>query len=130
MQPLQPAWDDLISLSNRGTTYQVQIAALHTNIQIIVRQKQDGSQSNFTLASFQPYSPADIRPFITEEDFQLRSDCLVHLSPVDANSQDQDSETTTTDSICLFLYEVPSLLFQPCSSLITFAVSTDSDLSA
>ena len=104
IEPLQPAWDDLISLSNLGTVYQVQIAALHTSLQMVIRSKaEDDNNNKCTRLSFPPYSPADTRPSLEEDEFELRSQCMIHLSPTDASGT---SESTVTDSIFLFLYEV------------------------
>ncbi|KAK3942429.1 hypothetical protein QBC46DRAFT_309455 [Diplogelasinospora grovesii] len=126
-QPLQPAWDDLISLSNSasGKRYLVQIAAVHTNLQDVARGPGNGgtgdddadndddgrssggnsssSSNKFTFLSFPPYEPPDPQPLLNEDDFRLRSQCMVHLSsPLEDN---RSETTTTTDSICLFLYE-------------------------
>lgn len=103
VEPLQPAWDDLISLSSLGFTYQVQIAALHTSLQIIVRSKDEEDPNKNVTLSFPPYSPAETQPSPLEDDFELRSQCLVHLSPTE---EAQNSDSTVTDSIFLFLYEV------------------------
>lgn len=104
VEPLQPAWDDLVSLSHLGTVYQVQIAALHTSLQMVIRDKAEGENNNrFTRLMFPPYSPADTRPSLQEDEFELRSQCMIHLSPTDGTGS---SESAATDSIFLFLYEV------------------------
>ncbi|EOO02220.1 putative c6 zinc finger domain-containing protein [Phaeoacremonium minimum UCRPA7] len=116
VEPLQPAWDDLVSLSNLGTVYQVQIAALHTSLQMIIRDKAEGENNNkFTRLSFPPYSPADTRPSLQEDEFALRSQCMIHLSPTDASGS---SESTATDSIFLFLYEICAALLNRKASFL------------
>ena len=115
MQPVQPGWDDLISLSSAGTTHQVQVAALYTPLRMIARQPEDGGDGKFAV-SFQPYIPADVRPLGGDDDFHLQSQCMVHLAPADA-SRSPDPEGTSTDSICLFLYEVRSTPALPPSSV-------------
>ncbi len=107
VQPLQPAWDDLVSLSSGEALYSVQIAALHTNLQTVSREIDDGNDSKITKLSLQPYSPADTRPSANEEDFELRSQCVVHLSAVDDNRKYQTpSSSASMESACLFLYQV------------------------
>ena len=104
-QPLQPAWDDLISLTTGETTYEVRIAALHTSLQGVRRLHEDGSDTKFAVF-FPSYTPVDVRPLPSEDDFELRYQCMVHLAPTD-DGLGQSSETTVpTDSVCLFLYEV------------------------
>ncbi len=102
--PLQPAWDDLVPLSTGAAVYHVQVAALHTSLRHVGRQLDEGSDVRFAVA-FNPYAPADLRPSMTGDDFELQSQCVVHLAPVDPNLK-PDPEITATDSICLFLYEV------------------------
>ena len=105
-EPLQPAWDDLISVSNYGRSYRVQLAALHTNLSSLVKTSDDDHDEGgrVTLISVPRYEPSNVRPYSAEGDFTVRSHCLVHLSSAE-DTQTQDLETTT-DSICLFLYEV------------------------
>ncbi|OIW34063.1 hypothetical protein CONLIGDRAFT_568954 [Coniochaeta ligniaria NRRL 30616] len=107
IEPLQPAWDDLICLSNAGKNYRVQIAALQTTLQAVVRGKDETGSSKFTFASFPPYEPFNPQPFLRDDDFDLRAQCLVHLDEDGASDgmETDEMDTTSTDSICLFLYE-------------------------
>ncbi|KAM7196032.1 hypothetical protein V8F20_007226 [Naviculisporaceae sp. PSN 640] len=108
-EPLRPAWDDLISVSNAGKTYNIQNAALHTRLDEVSRRagsNEDdgddiGGQSNFI--SLPAYEPLNVQPFVSEGDFQLRSQALVHLSPLEETQG--EGLPTTTDSILMFLYE-------------------------
>jgi hypothetical protein len=97
-EPLVPAWDDLMSVSNHGVVYLVQIAALHTILEDVLRGKESDSAVKFALA-FPKYLPPDIQPSSIDEDFRVNTQCLVHLSP-------EPSEEDLTDSYCIFLYEV------------------------
>lgn len=108
VEPLHPAWDDLIVLSDSGKRYRVQIAALHTALQVVSRSTQGAAPACFHLTSVPPYEPSNAQPFIGDDDFELRSQCMVHLEkdgPID-NMETEEAETNNTDSICLFLYEV------------------------
>ena len=110
VQPLQPAWSDLISVTNSEKYYRLQIAALHTPLQGVVRCKDEPGSSKFTLLSFPPYEPSTPQPSPREDDFELHSQCLVHLDE-DAGGDamaTEEMDTNRTDSICLFLYEVGS----------------------
>jgi hypothetical protein len=114
VEPFQPAWDDLITLSNpkKQKHYRVQIAALQTNLQALVRNNDEGESSKFTLLSLPPYEPSNPhpQPSLRDDDFDLRSQCLVYLDDnVDGDAmKTEDTDMNNTDSICLFLYEVSS----------------------
>lgn len=109
-QPLQPAWDDLISVSDGSVVQHVQIAALHTNLETVGRQTGKDDANKFAM-SFDPYRLADLRPTGGEDDFELRCQYMVHLAPA-TDTHNPGSETVTTDSIFLFLYEVCTALSQ------------------
>ncbi|KAK0709087.1 hypothetical protein B0T26DRAFT_678555 [Lasiosphaeria miniovina] len=132
-EPLQPAWDDLVSVLNRGKgQHQVQIAAVHTNLQGIVRgpagawsgdDDDDGegdeggggsgsgggsssittSSNKFSFLHLPAYRTPDVQPFMSQDDFQLKSQAVVHLAPQEDSQS--DTMSATADSICLFLYE-------------------------
>lgn len=105
-EPLQPAWDDLISLRNAGKNYRVQIAALQTPLQAVIRDQPEEGSSKFGLLSFPPYEPSNPQPLFTDADFDLRAQCMMHLDEDAASDTVDIDDTDTTDSICLFLYEV------------------------
>ncbi|KAK0621173.1 hypothetical protein B0T17DRAFT_508546 [Bombardia bombarda] len=107
IEPLQSAWSDLISLSNLDKRFQVQIAALFTSLPSIIREAGDdddddggGKLSSLSLPS---YENPDVQPFLNQDEFWLRSQCLIYLSPPDENQN--EIMQITTDSICLFLFE-------------------------
>lgn len=111
IEPLQPAWDDLISLSNSGRSYRVQIAALQTALQSVARAEEEGDYSSkYRLLSLPPYEPSIPQPFVRDDDFELRSQCLVHLDEDTGGDgvEAEEMDTNRTDSICLFLYDVGS----------------------
>lgn len=98
----------MICFSNAGKQYRVQIAALQTTLQAVVRDKDDAEPAKFTLVSLPPYEPPNLQPSLRDDDFDLRAQCLVHLDEdagSDAMEMDEDG-TNGTDGICLFLYEV------------------------
>lgn len=106
--PLRPAWDDLILVSSRGQSHQLQIAALHTQLHAITRGAvhDDGhaAGSRPVFISFPPYELPTVPPVSGENEFQLASQCFVHLAaPVGTQGGDIHNRT---DSILLFLYEV------------------------
>jgi hypothetical protein len=96
-EPLLPAWDDLMSLSNQGVVYDIQIAALHTHLQNVLRG-QDEEGIRFAI-SFPKYSPPDLQPSDGEEEFRLEAQCMVTLSTT-------QKEDDSVDSYCVFMYEV------------------------
>ncbi|KAK3332477.1 hypothetical protein B0T19DRAFT_457297 [Cercophora scortea] len=105
-EPLQPAWDDLISLSNFGKKHLVQIAALHTNLQAVVKDTDnDGGEGGgkFAFSSLPVYETPHVQPFQSEENFHLRSQALVHLSS--SIDETQEEAMPTTENVCLFLYQ-------------------------
>jgi hypothetical protein len=106
--PLQPAWDDLITLSDSRKNYRVQTAALHTNRQSVVKSRNEADATKFSFLAFPPYEPPNVQPFFVDEDFDLRAQCLIHLDQEPSYSLDMEETDTGTDSICLFLYEVRS----------------------
>lgn len=111
-EPLQPAWDDLICLQNAGKNYRVQIAALQTTLQAIVRAKPEGESSKFMFLSFPPYEPPNPQPLLRDADFNLRAQCAVHLDEDAGSDAVEADDTDMTESICLFLYEVRTI-FDP-----------------
>lgn len=100
-EPLVPAWDDLMTLSSRGVVYLVQIAALHTTLQKILRGTDDGDGINFNI-SLPKYAPVDITPNGEDIEFIANTQCIVTLSS-------PQKEDELTDSYCVFLYEVRAL---------------------
>jgi hypothetical protein len=104
VEPLRPAWDDVIALSRRGTVYHAQISALNTSLPAIIRCDDDTSRGKLTRLFFPPYIPPDTRPSIQDEEFELRSQCMMHLSEMEETVNDDG--VVVTNSICLFLFEV------------------------
>ncbi|KAK4180016.1 hypothetical protein QBC36DRAFT_307651 [Triangularia setosa] len=106
--PLRPAWDNLISLSCQGQAFQVQIAALITPLSTVNRayatDEDEGEQNRTIFLSFPMYQTPDLTPYPGEDDFQLFSQCMVHLAPP-PTSESRGGPGTQTDSIFMFLYE-------------------------
>ena len=98
-EPLTPAWDDLMSVSTQGVAYVVQIAALHTILQKVLRGNDEESGIRFNL-SFSHFLPPELQATHADEDFQVNTQCFVHLSP------SQKGGNELTDSYCFFLYQV------------------------
>lgn len=108
-EPLRPAWDDSVPVSHRGKSYDLQVAALHTNLRAVTRTA-DGSSNDTGFKSVRVSLPAyetpNVQPFV-EDSFRLTSQCLVHLAAPDA--QQGDDLQAAADSILMFLYEVSDL---------------------
>ncbi|KAK4230811.1 hypothetical protein QBC38DRAFT_514414 [Podospora fimiseda] len=112
-QPLRPAWDDLISVSSRDRNYQIQIAALHTDLTAVSRTFASDNGQDWPIkpvfVSFPPYqTPADVS-LGSGNGFQVSSQCLVHLAGPD-NGQGSGTRATT-DSVCVFLYQHNNSIF-------------------
>lgn len=105
-EPLVSAWNDLISVSNVDRKCTLQLAALHTNLHSILRgTSEDGSDDGNAKSapiSFAPYEIPNVQPILSEDDFQVRSKALVHLSPPESPPR---NEGLQIDGILLFLYE-------------------------
>ncbi|KAL2021063.1 hypothetical protein VTK56DRAFT_7718 [Thermocarpiscus australiensis] len=112
-EPLRPAWDDLTSVSCRGKSYKLQIAALHTDLRALTKAAVEDSGGDAgdksVFVSLPPYETPDVRSIRSEDVFQLNAQCFVHLAAPDEN-QSVDMRTAT-DSICLFLYEHNSSVY-------------------
>lgn len=104
IEPLRPAWDDIVALSRRGTVYHAQISALNTSLAAIVHD-DEMSRGKTTRLFFPPYVPPDTRPSMRNDEFGLRSQCMAHLSEME-ETRNEVGETVGTNSICLFLFEV------------------------
>lgn len=77
---------------------------------MVVQENDPEDPSQLNLVSFPSYRPSDVQPHVQgEDDFWLRSQCMVLLAGGDDG--DDSMDTGGTDSICLFLYEVRC----PCS---------------
>lgn len=79
-------------------------------MQAVVRGTDEGESSKFTFLSFPPYEPSSPQPFLSDDDFDLRSQCVIHLDKAAGSDAMDTGETDMTDSICLFLYEVRSII--------------------
>ncbi|KAH8894949.1 hypothetical protein GQ53DRAFT_839333 [Thozetella sp. PMI_491] len=106
LEPLRPAWDDLIAVSAYDRRFRVQLATLQTNLQGLARAQGGGEDGGrFRFARFPAYEPRDVRPLVEEKEFELRSQALVHLSPVQETLNEVDGTIKRTESICVFLYD-------------------------
>ena len=108
-EPLGPAWDDSVSVSCRGSSYQVRMAALNTDLQAVTRAGEDNSGGDEAAGkpvfiTLPAYEAPNVQPGPSEDDFQLEAQCLVHLATPD--EEQGEGGQTAADSVCLFLYEV------------------------
>ncbi|TDZ68257.1 Proteasome subunit alpha type-4 [Colletotrichum trifolii] len=102
-QPLTPAWDDSISLSRDGVAYSVQVAALHTRLDSVVRRPDYENPYNFGIA-LPPYSPVDVETWDNGSDLDLSAQSLISLSPA-------ENANGTMDGLCAIMFEQnPSFL--------------------
>ncbi|KAK4186909.1 hypothetical protein QBC35DRAFT_252948 [Podospora australis] len=102
--PLRPAWDDWIAVTAGGKNYRVQLAGLHTGLDAVSKVSAgEGSSDDGNwpvYVSFPAYETPDVRPYPGGGDFQLSSQCLVHLA-----TPDDGQGGSATDSVCVFLFE-------------------------
>ncbi|KAL8408810.1 hypothetical protein RB594_007295 [Gaeumannomyces avenae] len=103
IEPLRPAWDDIVALSRRGTVYHTQISALNTSLAAIVHS-DEMNRGKATRLFFPPYVPPETRPSMRNDEFELRSQCMVHLSETE-ETRNELGESVGINSICLFLFE-------------------------
>lgn len=97
-EPLTPAWDDLISLSEHGVVYSVQIATLHARLQNVLRGEEDRNRFSFPIA-FPPYLPIDVETWDNGGDTDLAAQNMISLLPA-------GNVAGPPDGICAFLFEV------------------------
>ncbi|KAJ3956315.1 hypothetical protein N0V92_007134 [Colletotrichum tropicale] len=97
-EPLTPAWDDLISLSENGVVYSVQIATLHARLRNILRGEEDRNRFSFPIA-FPPYLPIDVETWDNGGDTDLAAQNMISLLPA-------GNVAGPPDGICAFLFEV------------------------
>ncbi|TLS22863.1 uncharacterized protein PpBr36_06065 [Pyricularia pennisetigena] len=105
IEPLQPAWDDLISVSCSGVVLSLQIASFNTNLSMVDQSGQVSNGSRLKTISLPPYKLPDARRSMGNHDFELRCHCLTHISDVEEVRDEILGKVTGTDSICLFLFE-------------------------
>ncbi|KAK1964507.1 hypothetical protein LY78DRAFT_582370 [Colletotrichum sublineola] len=107
IEPLTPAWDDLISLYDNGVVYAVQIAALHTRLQNATRAADGQSQVKFRMA-LPNYSPVDVDTWDNGINVDLNAQAMITTS----------NNNGFPEGICAFLFE------QNTSSLVTNGINS------
>ncbi|WDK16272.1 hypothetical protein CGRA01v4_07555 [Colletotrichum graminicola] len=98
IEPLAPAWDDLISLYDNGVAYAVQIAALHTGLQNVTRAADGQSQVKFRMV-LPNYSPVDVDTWDNGSDVDLSAQVMISLLPT-------TNDNGFPEGICALLFEV------------------------
>ena len=111
-QPLQSAWDDVISLStSSGKKYNVKMMALNTRLRDVVRGSDATAEgSEFTVSSMAEYEVLvpNVQGQLYNYDggqhmgFEMKARCLLSLP----ESQEEDQSTMPESGECVFLYEV------------------------
>lgn len=103
-------------MSDRGTSHQLQVVALRMPLHLINKISNDGNDGRVNL-QLPTHLSGDVRPDFLEENFTLRSQCLVHLN--DAAKEASSSTRPSAESLLLFLYEhnnsVPHMIQDPWS---------------
>ncbi|KAM0276749.1 hypothetical protein ACHAQH_006398 [Verticillium albo-atrum] len=79
VEPLAPAWDDLLFLGEKGVTYLVQMAVLQSTVQSIGKGKKKDN-SKVVLA---PYTPSGLYFLKKGRELEVPAQSLVSLSPPD-----------------------------------------------
>ncbi|KAI1495677.1 hypothetical protein F5X99DRAFT_414878 [Biscogniauxia marginata] len=100
-EPWQPAWNEMVSLTSRAGTHWIRIVAHQTNLQSAIQNSKASLQENKVTLSLLGSRPLDVTPTFGQEDFNLRSSCLINLPP----SSGGQSSSSNTEGLCLFLYE-------------------------
>ncbi|KKF96246.1 Proteasome subunit alpha type-4 [Ceratocystis platani] len=88
-EPLRPAWDDLLFLSDKHSYYTTQIVSLQTKLAHVSRGV---SSSIFSPPS---YELPDFRPASSSGEFSVSGQCIVNI----------DSASEPKSGLCVFLYE-------------------------
>ncbi|PHH52263.1 hypothetical protein CFIMG_003323RA [Ceratocystis fimbriata CBS 114723] len=88
-EPLRPAWDDLLFLSDKHSYYTTQIVSLQTKLAHVGRGV---SSSIFSPPS---YELPDFRPASSSGEFSVSGQCIVNI----------DSASEPKSGLCVFLYE-------------------------
>ncbi|EFW98686.1 c6 zinc finger domain containing protein [Grosmannia clavigera kw1407] len=115
VHPPRPAWDNSITLLGGGIAYTTSIAALETRVHSLLQQtvvEDPDSSSSFVFSAMPHYFPADVQQTLHGSDFQLHSQCMVHLSSPAAlgGNTGFGFDSTTADNVCMLLYEIFSAL--------------------
>ncbi|KAI0013959.1 hypothetical protein F4779DRAFT_639100 [Xylariaceae sp. FL0662B] len=100
-QPWQPAWADTITLSSAAGSQPVRLVALQKKLESAIRPSSRSSQGNGVTLSLSDPRPLDVSPTFSQEGFNLKAHCLIHLPTTD-RSQTADN---SWEGLCLFLYE-------------------------
>ncbi|KAI5859341.1 hypothetical protein GGS23DRAFT_607564 [Durotheca rogersii] len=102
IQPPQPAWADVISLSSKLGSYRVRFIALQTDLGSVVQARNRASRGNNEVTlSLGGFRALDVCPTFSQEPFSLKSHCFVHLPSKGGRESAGDGQ----EGSCLFLYE-------------------------
>ncbi|PNH44012.1 hypothetical protein VD0004_g3567 [Verticillium dahliae] len=82
MEPLAPAWDDLLFVENKGVTYLVQMTVLQVNVQNIGKGKK---KANAKVA-LTPYAPSGLYFLKKGRELEVSAHSLVSLSSPDEDN--------------------------------------------
>ncbi|KAI1115020.1 hypothetical protein F5Y14DRAFT_143046 [Nemania sp. NC0429] len=99
-EPLKPAWDETMLLRYGPSSQLVRIVAQHVDLDSAVKDSGSLLQGQEISLSLLGSQPLDVTPTFQEEDFYLKSVCLVK------NVESGDDSTIGSDEgLCLFLYQ-------------------------
>ncbi|KAI0480809.1 hypothetical protein GGR56DRAFT_688150 [Xylariaceae sp. FL0804] len=99
-EPRQPAWDETVDLKTASESHRARIVAHQTDLDVALQGASSAHEDGFAL-SLSSYQPLDVTPHFSQEDFHLRSSCLIQAPPPEAGS----SVVPPDEDMCLFLYE-------------------------
>ncbi|KAI0424267.1 hypothetical protein F5Y09DRAFT_146763 [Xylaria sp. FL1042] len=99
IEPLQPAWHETVALESGPNSHIVRIVAQHADLDSAIKHSSSPPQTHGVSLSLLGTQPLDVTPTFREENFSLKSFCLVSLPEAG------DDSTGGAEGICLFLYQ-------------------------
>ncbi|CAJ2506017.1 Uu.00g001470.m01.CDS01 [Anthostomella pinea] len=99
-EPRQPAWNDTLLLDSAAGTHWIRIVARHTTLEDAFQSNSSASQQSEVALSLTGSRPLDVTPTFGQEDFNLKSHCLMRLPRGSDNAG-----STSDEGLFLFLYE-------------------------
>ncbi|KAI1844638.1 hypothetical protein JX266_009094 [Neoarthrinium moseri] len=106
IQPPGQSWDTHVRVASVGGLHRLRFVAIHARLGQI--QKQQDPNDGETRLRLPPSRRADVRPTFVQAEFKLTADGYIHLP---RGRERQGQSPSTTEGLCLFLYEHNSSAF-------------------